>query len=382
MPPAPPAFPRRYTPAEQAGRERELERLTPAGIPSRKAYEGLPRRDRSALRARARTAAVRLFSTPKEAEGLRGFFDECELTTDEFVRMADSFDSAISDCDIQQALRNQWVFNSIQCMLGLPASLTPSSFAYSLLYPYTDNMLDGALPAGADKKRFLFWLSQRLDGRVGPLPGPRAKAVSWLLRLIEEEYPRSRFPLVHESLRAIHRAQEKSLRLHHPVNPADNCALTPLTIEKGGTSVLVDGFLAAGRPDHSALDALFGYGVLLQLIDDLQDLDEDAAAGHSTPFGRAAAMGPLDPVTNRLFHLARAVICALQRLGGPRRPSLFGLIEQSCLLQILSAVALHADHFTPSYLAAAEEVTPLSFAFIRKSRKLAPELPESRNPPL
>ena len=64
--------------------------------------------------------------------------------------------------------------------------------------------------------------------------------------------------------------------------------------------MLVDGFLVEGRLDPSALDLVFGYGVLLQLIDDFQDLEEDRRAGHSTPFVRAGAA--LEESANRLLN--------------------------------------------------------------------------------
>jgi hypothetical protein len=96
-----------------------------------------------------------------------------------------------------------------------------------------------------------------------------------LIRMIEEEYPRPIFPDVHASLRAIHRAQIESLRLHDAPDHDYESELLPLTITKGGTSVLADGYLVTGDLSSSHAEAVFGYGVLLQLIDDLQDVDED-----------------------------------------------------------------------------------------------------------
>ena len=76
-------------------------------------------------------------------EGLSGnYFEMSEKVTRRFIQDAKIFDHSLSQDDIHQALRNLWVFNSIQMIAGKDIDLTPSSFAYSLLYPYTDNGLD------------------------------------------------------------------------------------------------------------------------------------------------------------------------------------------------------------------------------------------------
>lgn len=70
------------------------------------------------------------------------FFTESERVTKRFVSEANDFDPSLSQDDIHQALRNLWVFNSLQMLMGMDVCLTSSSFAYSLLYPVTDNGLD------------------------------------------------------------------------------------------------------------------------------------------------------------------------------------------------------------------------------------------------
>ena len=107
--------------------------------------------------------------------------------------------------------------------------------------------------------------------------------------------------------------------------------LRSLTIEKGGTSVAVDGYLVSGTLGEEPLHALFGYGVVLQFIDDLQDIPADDAAGHSTMFTRAGRSGPLDESTEKLIHFTARTIRQLGHRppGGTR--SLAVLIEGSCL---------------------------------------------------
>jgi hypothetical protein len=67
-----------------------------------------------------------------------------EATT-AFARMARRFDPAITSAEIYQAARNVWTANFLQLLLGMPVRVTPAIFAYSMLYPYSDNYLDECL---------------------------------------------------------------------------------------------------------------------------------------------------------------------------------------------------------------------------------------------
>src|SRR5688572_5851656 len=70
--------------------------------------------------------------------------------SEEFVRLARTFDPTLSGEDIYQAGRNAWTANGLQWLLGLAVQITPSILAYSLLYPYTDNYLDDpAIPVAS-----------------------------------------------------------------------------------------------------------------------------------------------------------------------------------------------------------------------------------------
>ena len=88
--------------------------------------------------------------------------------SEEFVRMARSFDSKLSTDDIYQAGRNAWTAHGLQWLLKLPVELNPSILAYSLLYPYTDNYLDDPDMPEATKLAFNKRFHQRLDDRLGP----------------------------------------------------------------------------------------------------------------------------------------------------------------------------------------------------------------------
>src|SRR5512147_64755 len=78
--------------------------------------------------------------------------DAFSSVAEEFVRKARLFDPKLSMEDIYQAERNAWTAHGLQWLLGKPVALSPSIFAYSLLYPYTDNFLDDPRISSVAKK--------------------------------------------------------------------------------------------------------------------------------------------------------------------------------------------------------------------------------------
>jgi hypothetical protein len=286
------------------------------------------------------------------------FLEKCGRAGEKFVARARAFDPDLTDTDIQQALRNLWVFNSLQYFLGTPVSLTPSSFAYSLLYPYVDNWLDRTPGSHAEKQELFRWLSSTICGRFTHTVGPREERIATLLGMVGTEHPPSRRAAIRRSLLGIHRAQKRALGLRGPLSNATEHALMPLTIEKGGTSVLVDGFLVDSLSAAQS-ETIFGYGVLLQLVDDLQDLREDAESGDSTPFSRAIRHGTLEGISNRLFNLVGVIAASLRRLEAPRKGHLTDLVERSCTLLIQEAIARHARLYRKGYLAMVDRQAPV-----------------------
>jgi len=362
----PAAFPvalRRFSASARVEKEREVEILLEKTIPRLDRYGEMEDGERERYLGRAHTALGRLM-TGEGDPVVNRFFEECESAGKLFVRRAREHDPGLSDDDIHQALRNQWVFNSIQSSLSRPVTLTSASLGYSLMYPCTDNLLDAGSRTHDEKIRFNRSLASCLEGNAAEVDPADLRGFPALLEMIEEEYPREEFPDVYRSLRAIHRAQQKSLLLHANVEEHPEAFLQSLTIEKGGASVVVDGVLVAGTLAPGPLHALFGYGVVLQFIDDLQDIPQDAAAEHSTMFTRASRSGLLDEITGRLMHFT----CGTTRLldgvshssGGP----LSGLVQGSCIFLILEAVARYRHLYSPPFLEAVEEFSPLRFSYL------------------
>ena len=182
-----------FTRRQQGENEKEIDFLLKQASQQWAQRESFSGRERLVLAKRARYAVTSFLLRTDDAS-VSQFMEECEKVAESFLRKAKDFDSTVSDLDILQGLRNQWVFNSIQKYLGQPVSVTPASFAYSMLYPYTDNRLDVAGHAESETESFLAWLSLRLHWVEENSNDTLTQKVDELLGMIEHQYPRSAFP--------------------------------------------------------------------------------------------------------------------------------------------------------------------------------------------
>lgn len=215
---------------------------------------------------------------------LKFFIDQGYLqVAEEFIKAAKKNDSELKPEEIFQALRNVWIMNSLQIFWGLPLKMTPSVYAYSMLYPYTDNFLDNPELSKEEKIEFNNRLYRVLDGeKLIPKNFIEEKVFS-LVSQIESQYSRDTYPQVFESLRLIQEAQIESMKQDsNEILIGDK--ILPISFFKGGTSVLADAFLVKGNLNIDEMDFTFTYGTFLQLLDDLQDAEDDKKDRHQTLF--------------------------------------------------------------------------------------------------
>lgn len=181
-----------------------------------------------------------------EDSGVRMLLEDgfCDVTSD-FISKAREFDPGFKLEDIFQSLRNAWIMNCIQKMMGMKIEMTPSVFAYSMLYPYTDNYLDATSISEKEKKQVNFNFKKRLAGEYSRASSTLEEGLFRLVRMIEGQFPRSSFPMVYGSLLGIQSAQERSL-LQASCNGKSFSDILDISVEKGGCSVLADGCLVKG----------------------------------------------------------------------------------------------------------------------------------------
>jgi hypothetical protein len=183
-------------------------------------------------------------------------------------------------------------------------------------------------------------------------------------------YPRAEFPQVYLSLRAIHRAQMRSLDQQDAARIWDGQALLDLSIAKGGTSVLADACLVRGSLAEDEAEFMFAYGVLLQLMEDLQDLRDDRANGHMTIFTRQATLGPLDELTARLWAFTRTVLWSFSGFAAAPPASLKSLIQDYLRFLLLQTVARTRQFFTPGFAHELDDASPVRFAYLARQEKV------------
>ena len=310
----------------------------------------------------------RVYNFPDASSGL--IMNEAFLSVSrEFYLRSLEFDPLLQPGEIYQALRNIWIMNGLQLLFEMPAELSPSMFAYSLLYPYSDNLLDDPALTAQDKLRFSDWFGLRLRGMAVEPADYREEKISRLVGMIEQQYDRENYPEVYQSLLAIFAAQTGSIRLQSNGNNLTAGEILALSFDKGGTSVLADGYLVAGRLTPEQQRFLFGYGIWLQLADDLQDLQEDLDGKVSTIFTRSACTGGICENVNKSFHFGRSFIGEITCFPWPGCLDFGKLMIHSVELMMLQAAGMQTLHMPSGYRCQLEEYSPLRFEFLLQLKK-------------
>ncbi len=365
-----PSFPKTFTIAEQSIREAHLEEFL------KNAESDLRRPPRTqsgrkALRERLTLAFQRFGKAGLDLEDVHLALllnDGFSALGSQMARWARRFDPTISPADIYQATRNAWTAGGLQMLLGREMVLTPAIFAYSMLYPYTDNYLDNTKIPSQDKRKFSTRIRWRLSGEM-IAPDNEQETTLWqLFEMIEGQYPRTDWPQVYASLLTIHQAQENSLRQCGSPQSLSNAEILKLSFEKGGASVLADGHLAAGSLSHEEARFLFGWGVLLQLVDDLQDFRQDRHDGSLTIFTQAAGRIPLDELATHTLSFGQKVMRRMDQMP-MRNLALKEMIQKSYISLLLWSAGECPELFTRDFLTELETHTPFRFAAVAARRK-------------
>ncbi len=355
-----------YTPSKQAEREEQLEQFLRL-INYELANPPRGREEVQALKARLEDAFIHfaqdaLGVTEQQSKMLpfQAFFE----ATEDFVHKARTYDPHLGAEDIYQANRNAWTANGLQWLMGLPLETNPSIFAYSLLYPYTDNFLDdGAIPI-ATKLAFNEHFRQRLEDQQIAFTNAHEEIIFDLVGMIEKQYARERYPEVFESLLDIHAAQSKSLLLVRPDSTPSEADVIRISFEKGGTSVMADGYLVNGTLSPVHQQFTYGHGIFAQLLDDMEDIEQDCRAERLTVYSRAAAHCKLDTLANHTFQFSNKVLEGLDCFDIPK--SVKDLIRNNSFSMLTGTAGRTAHFYTESYLHELEAHSPFRFSFLNR----------------
>lgn len=360
-----------YSIRTQVINEKHLQRLlnglyTEMASPPQTASERLEAQERLiALGSYFAKAVLGLEGHHIQALRSYGFFD----VTNEFAEMARRFDRHVSVEDIAQASRNVWSMNLVQLLLDRPVEITPAVFAYSMLYPYTDNYLDDPAISPQEKAGFNERFRRLIAGEQLTLTNPLEGKICALIGKIEDQFPRSDYPQVYASLLAIHQAQTKSVSLLRREASPYEVDVLGLCFEKGGASVLADGYLVAGDLTPAQSEFMFYYGTFTQLVDDLQDVEHDLAGGILTVFSQTARRWPLDAITNRTIHFGFKVLEAMRRFNSPHLEPLKEMIRTSLVPLLIDTASANGRYYTRPYLRQLQNHFPFRFTYLHRQRK-------------
>lgn len=295
-----------------------------------------------------------------------GMKEQFMNTTREFIRECKNFDSDISYGDIGQAMRNVWIISILQKSFGRNIEFNMASFGYSMLYPYSDNYLDDPKVSIEEKLDFNKRFYKRLLGENLEPESKHEGQVFDLVGRIEDIYNRSKCPKVFESLLIIFEGQRKSLIQQEGISNPYERDMLDISIEKGGASVLADGYLIDGHLSKEEEFFTYGYGFLLQLCDDLQDVKEDYENHHMTVMSQMAGKYELDNIVTKLINLTVYVIKEAECFKGENVEEVKKLIIDNCTLMIIFAVAMGKEYFSKEYVKEISKYLPFTLGYIAK----------------
>ncbi|WP_421921187.1 hypothetical protein [Marinifilum sp.] len=294
------------------------------------------------------------------------FSDDMIVATKDFIRRALQFDSELSNEELFQALRNQWIVFGLQSLFNYPVQTTSSTLAYSLLYPYSDNFIDSRRISYQDKIEFSKRFELRLQGDKVIAKSKAEERIYQLVSMIEDDFDRNDFPKLYESLLDIHHAQTRSIALTRQSVLSD-IKCFEIAVTKGATSVIADGYLIAGELSYDQLHFLYEYGAYLQILDDLQDARDDLYEGVFTCFSKNLHSQYLDSMLCKTYYLGKEVLATIQQIY-PGKIAFQGLIKRSFSLLFASSVLTNPKDFSPAFIQQCERHSPFRFSFAEKHK--------------
>lgn len=259
-----------------------------------------------------------------------------------FVEDAKQFDELLPEEEIYQALRNVWIIWMLELLFDKPLRYHEAMFGYSMLYPYSDNLLDDQSKSMEDKVKFNEWFTKRLHGESVEAASYREEKIVQLIALIEQRFPRSEYADVYESLYLIQDAQIASLSQR---KQKDYPSIFEVSVYKGGASVIADGYLIDGSLTKQQFQFCVDFGFGLQIVDDLQDMIEDDKAQHHT----LATLCKTKQERLALFEKCWAFLEVVVQGSTCSRQKAKDFVEESCK-QLLAACVLQQKEQYPTVL--------------------------------
>lgn len=278
-------------------------------------------------------------------------------------------DGQLSIENLGQAMRNFWIANLLQACFGKPIQNTEALYGYSLLYPYSDNLMDSLTSDKSEKIAFCKRLTAQLHGNSQKSHSLEENRIFELVDKIYEQYPIADFPSVQMGLLAIHEAQLSSLDQQQANLMPYEIDLLGKCFQKGGTSLLADGLLVDPHMNLEFQQFCYGFGAILQLCDDLQDTKADFEAHHFTLFSQLKSHYSLDPLLMKMNGFLDHLMDQLRNLSPKSEFDLPLVISKNTRLLLLFAILDNERAFTRPFVKDVYKHLPIRPKSLKKLAK-------------
>lgn len=279
-----------------------------------------------------------------------------------FIRRVRKFDPDLSIEGMGQAVRNYMVYAIFLELNGLEQCCSSSIFGYSMLYPYTDNYIDLPDRTREEKEHYNKLIEDKLKGVPYEASVPHEEKTAELLSAIEEDYDRQDdiFP----GLLSMLEAQRNSQKQEDKQMTLTEEDILDISIYKGGLSVLIDRYFINKPLSENDLYFYYGFGFLLQLCDDLQDISEDKTNGSRTVFSICNCKTETEEKINKLLHYTENLFQSCES----KSENFTQFLLRNCYFLILFSALGSGEHVSEELFLWMEERLPVSAAYFKTFR--------------
>jgi len=288
-----------------------------------------------------------------------------------FLSLARKFDPDLTVADLGQAVRNYLVYTMFLEMLDKKQSCTSAIFGYSMLYPITDNFIDSKKSI-EEKREYNNLIQDKIKGMPTKELSIHDTQTCRLLSEIEATYPRDSYEDIYGGLLQMLEAQRESL-----IQQKDDKILSmeerlDISLYKGGVSVLIDRYMADEDVDEADMIFYLGFGFVLQLADDLQDITSDLTEHSQTLFTLEQEYDKTEMLVNQLINFTHQLFSNHKT----EKEHFQRFMLRCSIYLILMSVQMSQEHFHKEYLQKLENYFPVHFEFLNhyiKNSALYPE---------
>lgn len=281
-----------------------------------------------------------------------------------FLYSARQFDPDLSVSDLGQAVRNYLVYAIFLELIGKKQHFTPAIFAYSMLYPVTDNYIDSTR-SSAQKNAYNMMIQNKIKGVPVSPESPHDIQTCKLLSYMETVYPHDKGSDIFSGLALMLEAQQESLSQQTKDFQLPMEKRLDISLYKGGVSVLIDRYLADSHISDEELHFFLGFGFILQLADDLQDISSDLEENNQTLFTLETDPDALEALVNQLLQFMQRLFQNYTFTNADFQAFLL----QSSIYLIIMSTQMSQQYFYKDYLQKLETYFPVYFTFLDQYTK-------------